>query len=41
VKLRVIKAAGINKSEKCTELINESTELKKILATICKNARGK
>ena len=39
--LRVIKATGINKSEKCNDFINESTELKKILATICKNSRGK
>ena len=39
--LRVIKATEINKSEKCIQLINESTELKKILATICKNSRGK
>jgi four helix bundle protein len=39
--LRVIKATEINKSEKCIQLINESAELKKILATICKNSRGK
>lgn len=39
--LRIIKASKIDDSEKLIELINESEELKKILATICKNARKK
>ena len=39
--LRIIKASGINTSEKVSELITESEELKKILAAICRNSRGK
>ena len=37
--LRIIEESRINNSEKFVKLINESEELKKILATICKNAR--
>ena len=39
--LRVIKSSKIDSSEKLIELINESDELKKILATIVKNSRKK
>ena len=39
--LRIIRATDISKISKGMELINESEELKKILATICKNSRGK
>ncbi len=39
--LRIVRESKINRSENLVKLIRESEELKKILATICKNARGK